>query len=293
MSVKNYYLAITAFGLLALACSRQTVPPAANDVNGANVNNNSVAPIAVQATPALPVNSNSTLPPTIAVVTPQANNNLAPPLSNSPNNPASDATKTGQPIPAREPEQYRATLTLRFDGATRPALTADIARNGTDRRWDFALPDGTRLTYLYQTDRLYIILPDKKIYAEQEGPAGAFTLPATLDPERLTQQLRADNRYQHAGATQFKQRAADKFQYLGGAESFVLLDKETGLPLRLELAQPDAHKAAKFTVTAIELFPSNVPLPLKHFNEPRDFQPVTITQIADTFRRITQAAAGH
>jgi hypothetical protein len=213
-----------------------------------------------------------------------------PPPSNAPlpgNAPAAPVAAKGQPVPARVPEQFRATLTVKLD--KKVALTADVARNGTDRRFDFKLPDGTNLIYLYQTDRLFLILPEQKIYAVQEGPAGAFALPGTLDPERLTQQLQADARYEPAGEEKFNQRAAAKYRYTGGVESFVYVDKATGLPLHVELAQPKANPG-EFVATAIELSGLNEDIPLKHFNEPRDMQEVSLAQVRAVFDRVLQTS---
>jgi hypothetical protein len=251
--------------LLALPSCRPS-PPVYNGAANANVVNINVA--ANTSAPVAPVNANA--PVAVAPV---------------PVNSAAPVAAPGKPVPAREPEQYRASLTLKL--ANRTVVTADIARNGTDRRLDFKLPDGTKLVYLYQTDRLFLILPDKKIYAEQEGPAGGFTLPSTLDPERLVQQLQADARYEPAGESKFNNRAAAKYRYTGGIESFVFVDKETSLPLQVEMAQPKGGEAVKATV---EIGGLTDDIPLKHFNEPRDMQQVEIGQLQSVFARILQAA---
>lgn len=267
------------------ACRWQSTPVPANTNAPTQTNAN----VTTSPPPAPRINANAA--PLSVANSNNPNTPAPPPVNNSNNNVTpTPPPVTGQTIPAREPEQYRATLTLTLNGATRPTVTADIARNGTDRRWDFTLSDGTRLTYLYQTDRLFIILPAQKIYAEQEGATAALTLPATLDPTRLTAQLRADNRYQPAGVTQFNQRTAEKYQYLGSADSFVFVDKETGLPLHVELAQ--TANGGQNIVTAIELQPNNAPIPLKHFNEPRDFQAVEVRRIAEAFQRLMRTAAG-
>lgn len=274
MSLWRAIFAIAWAGLSLTGC-RQAAP---NENVAANVNmaNSNVA--ANTPAPVAPVNANAPAP--LPVSTP-AQTVVAPPSNtNAPATP-------GQTIPAREPEQYRATLTLKL--ANKTALTADVARNGTDRRLDFKLPDGTKLIYLYQTDRLFLIVPDKNIYAEQEGPTGAFTLPSTLDPERLVQQLQADARYTPAGEEKFANRAAAKYAYTGGVASFVFVDKATGLPLHVEMAQ---SKAGAFIPTTIELNNLTADIPLKHFNEPRAMQQVDTAQMRETFARILQLAAG-
>src|SRR2546430_14953317 len=57
-------------------------------------------------------------------------------------------------IPTREPEKYRATLDFSAETAGGqktvgiPTWTAEVARNGADRRLSITLPDGSDLTYL-------------------------------------------------------------------------------------------------------------------------------------------------
>ena len=275
VSFRRVARAVGLAGLGLLAGCRQAAP-VENGVANANTANVSQATNA--PAPVAPVNANAPAP--LTVNTP-AQIVVAPPSSaNAPATP-------GQTIPAREPEQYRATLTLKV--ANKTALTADVARNGTDRRLDFKLSDGTKLIYLYQTDRLFLIAPEQKVYAEQEGPTGAFTLPSTLDPERLVQQLQADARYALAGEEKFANRAAIKYAYTGGAQSFVYTDKETGLPLHVEMAQTKPG-TSELILTTIELSGVSTDIPLKHFNEPRDMQQVEPEQMRTLFGRVLQAS---
>ena len=266
---------LLALALSAWAGCRQALP---NENTGANANmaNNNVA--ANAPAPVAPVNVNAPAP---------GPSNAPAPVIVAPPAQASAPATPGQTIPAREPEQYRATLTLKL--ANKTALTADVARNGTDRRLDFKLPDGTKLIYLYQTDRLFLIAPEQKIYAEQEGPTGAFTLPSTLDPERLVYQLQADARYAPAGEEKFANRAAIKYSYTGGAQSFVYTDKLTGLPLHVEMVQTKPG-TSELIPTTIELSGVSTDIPLKYFNEPRDMQQVEPEQIRALFGRILQAS---
>ena len=250
---------------------------------------------APETPPADSVNTNNT---TVSVLTPApavmpSKANLSPPAPGITNtttpNPVPVAP-VGQPVPAREPEQYRATLTLKLNAAN--VLTADVARNGTDRRWDFKLSDGTKITYLYQTDRLFFVLPDKKIYAEQEGPAGIFALPVTLDPEKLVAQLRGDARYIPTGDAKFANRKAMQYHYTGGVDSSVFVDKETGLPLHVEMAHATPGAEGAFIPTIIELSRLTADIPLKYFDEPRDMQKVDAGQMQALFTRLEQTAAG-
>jgi hypothetical protein len=69
---------------------------------------------------------------------------------------------------AREPEKYRATLVFsaQTEGGEKtmglPTLSADIARNGADRRVAFKLPDGSDLIYLEKGDQHIVVAPARK-----------------------------------------------------------------------------------------------------------------------------------
>src|SRR5262245_19997127 len=71
-------------------------------------------------------------------------------------------------IATREPDQYKATLVLsaETEGGQKTigiaTLSADIAKNGADRRVAFKLPDGSDLIYLEKGDQHLAILPARK-----------------------------------------------------------------------------------------------------------------------------------
>src|SRR5262249_24931894 len=66
---------------------------------------------------------------------------------------ANASTEPISSIAAREPQKYRATVVLsaETEGGQKtigiPTLSADVARNGADRRVAFKLPDGSDLIY--------------------------------------------------------------------------------------------------------------------------------------------------
>src|SRR4051812_26818394 len=53
----------------------------------------------------------------------------------------------------KEPDQYQATVELKLQAtgdkqATLPTISANVARSGGDRRMEFNLPNGDKVTYL-------------------------------------------------------------------------------------------------------------------------------------------------
>lgn len=173
-----------------------------------------------------------------------ANANLAPANANTATAPST--------IAAREPDRYRATLVLsaETEGGDKtigiPSLSAEVARNGPDRRLSFKLPDGSDLIYLERNGVHYAIAPGRKQYAELTPAATGFQLHKLMTPGQLVSYLDRLQGIQLVGEEPLAGRTAVKYRYARTAqtstsagevktESFVYVDKDTGLPLRAEL----------------------------------------------------------
>ena len=166
-----------------------------------------------------------------------ANTNAAPPIS---------------VIAAREPNAYRATLvfTAETEGGDKaigiPTLSAEVARSGEDRRLSFKLPDGSDLIYIEHGGKPYVIAPARKQYAALTPEATGFQLHKLMTPGQLVSYLDRLQGIESAGEETVNGRTALKYRYAKtsntntsagqvNTESFVFVDKDTGLPLRAEL----------------------------------------------------------
>ncbi len=155
-------------------------------------------------------------------------------------------------IAAREPEQYRATLVLsaETEGGEKtigiPTLSAEVARNGADRRVAFKLPDGSDLIYLEKAGQHIVIAPGRRQFAELTPEATGVQLQYLMTPGQLVSRLENLKGVERVGEETINGRAAEKYRYARTAntdtqagqvntEAFVYVDKETGLPLRSEL----------------------------------------------------------
>ena len=162
------------------------------------------------------------------------------------------AVDPGTVINTREPEKYRATLvfTVETEGGDKTMalspLSAEVARNGLDRRVSFKLPSGEQLIYLDSKEKHYVISPTRKQFAELTSEATGFEIQRLMTPGQLVSYLEKQKGYERVGEEQMNGRTADKYRYAGTAktgtqagdiksEAFVYVDKETGLPLRAEL----------------------------------------------------------
>ncbi len=213
-SFVNLYASICLVGIVAFALIASACQPATNTNTNAN----------------LTVNTN-TLP---------ANTNVN----------VSTAPTSG--IAAREPDAYRATLVFsaETEGGQKtigiPTLSAEVARNGVDRRVAFKLPDGSDLIYLEKGDLHVVIAPARKQYAELTPEATGFQLQKLMTPGQLVARLENLKGVERVGDETISGRTADKYRYSNttstntsagsvSTEAFVYVDKDTGLPLRSEL----------------------------------------------------------
>ena len=163
-----------------------------------------------------------------------------------------NANSAPSTIAAREPETYKATIvfTAQTEGGEKtigiPTLSAEVARNGADRRLSFKLPDGSDLIYLERGGVQYGIAPARKQYAELTPEATGFQLHKLMTPGQIVAHLDRLRGIEFVGEEPVGGRTAMKYRYARTAqtqtsagevrtESFIFVDKETGLPLRAEL----------------------------------------------------------
>jgi hypothetical protein len=163
-----------------------------------------------------------------------------------------NASTAPSTIAAREPEAYRGTLVFsaETEGGEKtigiPTLSADVAKNGSDRRLSFKLPDGSELIYLEDNGVQYGIAPARKQYAELTPEATGFQIQKLMTPGQVVAHLDRLRGIELVGEEQMSGRTALKYRYARTAqtsttagevktESFIYVDKDTGLPLRAEL----------------------------------------------------------
>jgi hypothetical protein len=152
----------------------------------------------------------------------------------------------------KEPDTYKATIvfTAETEGGDKalgiPTLSAEVARSGADRRLSFKLPDGSDLIYLEKGGVQYGIAPARKQYAELTPEATGFQLHRLMTPGQLVSYLDRLKGIEFVGEEPLVGRTALKYRYARTAqtqtsagevktESFIFVDKDTGLPLRAEL----------------------------------------------------------
>jgi hypothetical protein len=213
-------------------------------------------------------------------------------------------------LAAREPERYRATLVFsaETEGGEKtiglPTLSAEVAKNGADRRLSFKLPDGSDLIYLERGGVHYAIAPARKQYAELTPEATGFQLHKLMTPGQVVGYLDRLQGIQLVGEESLSGRTAIKYRYARTdqtktsagevrTESFVYIDKDTGLPLRAELfseASGNVQGARGATVVA-EMRDISTEVDASLFEVPAGLNKVSEQQVRQQINAITNTVA--
>ena len=225
-------------------------------------------------------------------------------------NSSSESAERGPTINTREPEKYSATLTfsLETEGGDKaigiPTLSMQVARNGADRRIEFKLPDGSPLIYIDHDNRHYVIAPSRKQYAELTQDATGIQLHKMLTPGQLVEDLKNRKGVEPAGEGLINGRAAEKYRYSAStntntkagevkAEAFVYVDKETGLPLRVEMLAESSGdvKGVKAARVIAEMKDIKTEIAPALFEVPAGYAQVAPEKIRQQIDALTNAVA--
>ena len=213
-------------------------------------------------------------------------------------------------IAAREPERYSAVVVLsaETEGGEKtigiPTLSAEVARNGADRRVAFKLPDGSDLIYLEKAGQHIVVAPSRKQYAELTPEATGFQLQKLMTPGQLVSRLEKLSGIERVGEETVNGRPADKYRYARTAdtktqagsvatEAFFFLDKETGLPLRSEV-QAEASgnvQGVKGARIVAEMRDISTNLDTTTFEIPAGYNKVPPEQVRQQINALTNMAS--
>jgi hypothetical protein len=176
--------------------------------------------------------------------------------------------------------------------ASLPPVGAVVARSGADRVMEFALPSGEKVIYLDKGGVNYVILPGRKQYAELSKEALGFEVRRLMMPDQIVQQVKAIPGIRLVGEETANGRPVVKYAYSGAAdtqtqagtvstESFVLVDKETSLPVRSEtVSQSQANvQGVKGLKIVTEMTDIKTTPDTSIFTLPTDFQKIDSEQV--------------
>lgn len=218
-------------------------------------------------------------------------------------------TSTGQTIVAREPDKYSATVSITAStaGQQRAAGQAEVkvARNGADRRYsiDTKVPGVGEVIYLEKGDKHYVILPARKQYAEltQEMTGVNMEMVRAMTPGQIVAFVTRQQGVQLVGDETLNNRPVKKYRVAGKAqtqssagqvqgESFIYVDKETELPLRVE-----GFSAASGNVQGVsggnliaEMRDLKTDVDPTQFELPQGFKQITSEEVKQQMAQLTQ-----
>lgn len=247
-------------------------------------------------------------PPAGNVTSNKTNTNLSIPAGNSN---ANSSTTSTSAIETKEPGEYQAKVDLKFEAVGEqqstqlPAIGAIVARNGADRRMEFNLPNGEKVVYLDKGDTHYLILPNRSQYAELNKEALGFEVRNMLMPEQIVNQVKSMKGVELVGEENLNGRQVLRYRYGASADtktkagtvetqSFIIVDKETGLPLRSETlsqsqggANVQGYKGLKFVT---EMSDVKTAAPAELFEVPKGFAKIDPEQVKSQAKMIFDAA---
>jgi hypothetical protein len=186
-----------------------------------------------------------------------------------------------------------------------PPIKAEVARNGADRRMEFALPNGEKLIYIDRGGKQFVVSPTKKQYAELTKEALGFEVRRLLMPEQIVSQVKNMKGVERVGEEKIDGRDAIKYRY--GAttntqsnagtvqtEAIVLVDKETSLPLRSVTnseSQNGSVQGVKGLSFVTEMSNIRTTADAALFAEPIDYKQVPPEQVKAQVDMLFKAAA--
>jgi outer membrane lipoprotein-sorting protein len=219
-----------------------------------------------------------------------ANSNTA--MTNENANSASAAT--AGTFSTREPDRYGMKMNVSVEGSANnrqggTQVEIDFARLDANRRWSIKVPamNNLEVIYLEKPGLKYLVIPSRNQYVEITPDAVGIPLGNILTPSAMMERLQA-RPHESLGVEAINGRPAMKYRFTGAtntgttagtaqADSFIYVDQETNLPLRIDLTATTTSGASARGVVEtrdIQLNPDST-----QFDVPTGYQKVTTEQL--------------
>lgn len=227
--------------------------------------------------------------------------------SNTSNTNTTSVTTTSTTIETREPDQYSATLSLKVEAGgsqssvSTPPLSADFAHSGQNQRVSIKIGND-QIIYLDSGGKRYVILPARKQYAELDPQSTGFDVPKLMTPAQVISQVKSVSGCTQAGDEQFGGRSATKYRCSAAAntgtqagevknESFIYIDKDTGLPLHSESIISSSGNVGGASTVKIVTEMSNIQtsVPSNTFDLPTGLSKIDANQVRTQVDAILKA----
>lgn len=236
------------------------------------------------------------------------NTNINTNLSNVNMSNANMAGETGAMIDTKEPDKYQATVKLKFETSgeqklATPPLTAEVARDGANRRMEITAPNGEKVVYLETNGKKLLISPQRKQFGELNKEALGFEIQSLMMPDQIVNRVGNLKGVQRVGDENYNGREVVKYRYdtttntqtkAGNVEteSYILVDKETGLPLLSETNTQSQGNVQGINGVRLVTELSNIKTTVVEslFAEPADYKQVEPAQIRQQVNQLFTVA---
>jgi hypothetical protein len=220
------------------------------------------------------------------------NSNVAAMANENANTAAASAT-TASTFSTREPERYSMKMNVNLEGSANnrqgsTQVEIDFTRMDANRRWTLRVPSiNQEITYLEKPGLKYLIIPSRNQYVEVTPDAVGFPLGNVLTPSAMMERLQSKP-HESLGTETVNGRVAMKYRFTGAAntgtsagtavaDSFIYVDQETNLPLRIDLtATTTSGATARGIVETRDIHLNPDPT---QFDVPSGYQKVTAEQL--------------
>lgn len=220
--------------------------------------------------------------------------------ANSNTAPATEAAT----IAASEPDQYTATLvfTGTAEGQSQAIkIPVDVSRSGDNRRYVFNnLPVIGQLVLLDRADKRYLVIPQRKQYAELTPELLGFDF-RSLTPAQIVAHLRRQQGVERVGEEQHEGRTVVRYRYAASAQtqtqagqvradSYFLVDKDTGLPVHAEMTGQSTGNVQGVNTARLVADMQNIQTTVNQadFELPAGYQQLTEEQIKQQAQGLAQ-----
>lgn len=197
--------------------------------------------------------------------------------------PVAEELKSEIPFSTKEPENFQAELVVSGGGAERKTF---IARSGRNRRYSFDTGTKNQVS-LIQTDRTYLIFPDKKIYAESSS---AENVPAAESwTDFLTNEWlhsRQETGFERLETESNITKYRVKLNSAAESEILIFVDEARGFPVRQEFYSTGGGQ--RILNFAVELRNLKVPADENSFVLPKDFKEVSTDEFQKILRSVLE-----
>jgi hypothetical protein len=185
-----------------------------------------------------------------------------------------------------------------------PPLAADFVKNGADNRVSFKMPGGEQVVFLDAGGKRYIIAQNRKQYAELTPESTGFDVPKLMTPGQIISSVKGVSGCEQQGEEQMSGRTATKYRCASKAstgtqagevtsETFIYIDKETGLPLHSEsnVSASGNVQGMKGLKVITEISNIKTDVDASQFAEPQGMSKVSPEQVKQQVDLVMRAAS--